>query len=449
MLEKIEISNFLSIRDRQCLKIANKLTTIIGENASGKSAILKAIEKLNGSKIKNEEKNILLKEDKSEIIAFFKIDKKIKNVLNKDYKNKFPDSIIKYDEDNKDIVFELSTCDNEQKAYRMYYSESGEEYDLLSENINNIISEINSLVKTVKPEELKEKMKVGREADIDEIKTYWEKITDEELKQIPTDIKDKINSIIKEVESEQYDELIPEYEFIYFNSFKDLLVDDIDIEKAEENIIVKNFLNIADIDIQKVKSAIDNNDIQYIQSVQNKTVEIMTENFKKIFSQISNDDKFELSITIDTGSKKIFFWVKNQATRANVLRFSDESEGTQWYLSMYLRLYEYFNKSKINKKYILLLDEPNVYLNATAQKDLLNNVFRKNLSDIQIIYTTHSPYMIDAEDLYSLRVIHKDDETRIFNTTLDYLSYRESSDKRKDVDVLSPVLVATGINISN
>ena len=57
--------------------------------------------------------------------------------------------------------------------------------------------------------------------------------------------------------------------------------------------------------------------------------------------------------------------------------------------------------------------------------------------------------MIDAEDLYSLRVIHKDDETRIFNTTLEYLSYREKTNKRKDVDVLSPVLIATGINVSN
>ena len=449
MLEKIEILNFLSIRERQVLKVSNKLTTIIGENASGKSAILKAVEKLNGNEIEEKEKNILLKENESEIKAFFKIDKKVKKMLNQQYKDKYPNSIIKYNENDKDIIFELITNDDEQKVYKMYYDESKEEYDLLNENIKSIISEINNITKNVELEELKKKMKLNAATNIDEIKAYWEKITDEEMKQISREIKNKIDLIINEIESEQYDDLIPEYEFIYFNSFKDLLVDSIAIDEAEENIIVKNFLNIADIDIKKVKNAIEKNDIQYIRSIENKTVEIMTENFKKIFSQISNDDKFELSITIDTGTKKIFFWVKNQATGANVLKFSDESEGTQWYLSMYLRLYEYFNQNSINKSYILLLDEPNVYLNATAQRDLLNNVFKENLSDMQIIYTTHSPYMIDAGDLYSLRVIHKDDETRIFNTTLEYLSYRESTTKRKDVDVLSPVLIATGINVSN
>lgn len=359
-------------------------------------------------------------------------------MLNQQYKDEYPNSIIKYNENDKDIIFELITNDDEQKVYKMYYDESKEEYDLLNENIKSIISEINNITKNVELEELKKKMKLNAATNIDEIKAYWEKITDEEMKQISREIKNKIDLIINEIESEQYDDLIPEYEFIYFNSFKDLLVDSIAIDEAEENIIVKNFLNIADIDIKKVKNAIEKNDIQYIRSIENKTVEIMTENFKKIFSQISNDDKFELSITIDTGTKKIFFWVKNQATGANVLKFSDESEGTQWYLSMYLRLYEYFNQNSINKSYILLLDEPNVYLNATAQRDLLNNVFKENLSDMQIIYTTHSPYMIDAGDLYSLRVIHKDDETRIFNTTLEYLSYRESTTKRKDVDVLSP-----------
>ena len=449
MLEKIEILNFLSIRERQVLKVSNKLTTIIGENASGKSAILKAVEKLNGNEIEEKEKNILLKENESEIKAFFKIDKKVKKMLNQQYKDEYPNSIIKYNENDKDIIFELITNDDEQKVYKMYYDESKEEYDLLNENIKSIISEINNITKNVELEELKKKMKLNAATNIDEIKAYWEKITDEEMKQISREIKNKIDLIINEIESEQYDDLIPEYEFIYFNSFKDLLVDSIAIDEAEENIIVKNFLNIADIDIKKVKNAIEKNDIQYIRSIENKTVEIMTENFKKIFSQISNDDKFELSITIDTGTKKIFFWVKNQATGANVLKFSDESEGTQWYLSMYLRLYEYFNQNSINKSYILLLDEPNVYLNATAQRDLLNNVFKENLSDMQIIYTTHSPYMIDAGDLYSLRVIHKDDETRIFNTTLEYLSYRESTTKRKDVDGLSPVLIATGINVSN
>ena len=50
MLEKIEIENYLSIREKQQLKVSNTITTLIGENASGKTAILKAIDKLNRRK---------------------------------------------------------------------------------------------------------------------------------------------------------------------------------------------------------------------------------------------------------------------------------------------------------------------------------------------------------------------------------------------------------------
>ena len=48
MLEKIYIENFLSLVNEQELKISNRITTLIGGNAAGKTSILKAISKLNG-----------------------------------------------------------------------------------------------------------------------------------------------------------------------------------------------------------------------------------------------------------------------------------------------------------------------------------------------------------------------------------------------------------------
>ena len=50
---------------------------------------------------------------------------------------------------------------------------------------------------------------------------------------------------------------------------------------------------------------------------------------------------------------------------------------------------EYFEKDANDlTNYILLIDEPNIYLHASAQLDLLNNIFKEKLRDIQIIYTT-------------------------------------------------------------
>ena len=445
MLEKIEISNFLSIKEKQILKVSNRLTTIIGENASGKSAILKAIEKLNGITIKEKEKNINLKSEETKIIAQFCLNSEKRKKMNREYEKKYPQSLVRYSEDNKDLIYKLNLKEDGELEYSFFYKDSREKFDILSYNKTKII---NAIVKCISSKEVQKKIK-DKFISIKDLDDVTKIIDDEDLKQLNIEEKNNIIEIQKELKEELYLELIPDYEFIYFNSFKGLLVDEISINDMKNSRIVKNFLSAANIDMQKLVNAIEEKNMQYIKSSENQTLKFITNNFRKIFSQVKNDDEFQLSMSVDTSTKKLYFWIKNSATDTDVLKFSDESEGTQWYLSMYLRLFEYFNKNKSNKSYILLLDEPNVYLNAVAQSDLLNNVLKKNLSDMQIIYTTHSPYMIDAEDLYSLRVIHKDDETRIFNTSLEYLSYKEKTDKRKDVDVLSPVLIATGINVSN
>ena len=447
MLEKIEIENFLSIKEKQCLKISDRITTIIGENASGKTAILKAIDKLNGIKISNSEKNINLKREKTCIIAKFCINELKKKELNKVYENSFPNSIIRYPENKRDICLEISVTENANLEYYLYYKDDGEDFDFLEENLHNILKEIEKRLLLKEDKTQFKNMCISTE----NIAHNLEKIlqSQEFIDLSNNGDKNKIDFLVNEIIENQYEKLIPEFKFIYFSSFKGLLVDELPVAEIKNNIIVKNFLKAANINIDELVNAINSGDMQYIKSAENQTLKFVTKDFKKIFSQVKEDDEFQLTMSVDTSTQNIYFWVKNGATDTGVLKFSDESEGTQWYLSMYLRLYEYFNEMKKNKTYILLLDEPNVYLNAVAQKDLLEKVFKENLSDMQIIYTTHSPYMIDAEDLYSLRIIHKDDTTRIFNTTIEYLDYRSKTDKKKDVDVLSPVLIATGINVSN
>ena len=56
MITKIRIKNFGSIKDEQLIKFNKDVTTFIGKNESGKSTILKAIDKLNGDKILESEK---------------------------------------------------------------------------------------------------------------------------------------------------------------------------------------------------------------------------------------------------------------------------------------------------------------------------------------------------------------------------------------------------------
>ena len=73
--------------------------------------------------------------------------------------------------------------------------------------------------------------------------------------------------------------------------------------------------------------------------------------------------------------------------------FSERSNGLRWYLKMYTDL-----KAQINNErpIVYVLDEPGIYLHINAQNELRNMFFQQAKDGTQILYTTHSPYMIDT-----------------------------------------------------
>jgi energy-coupling factor transporter ATP-binding protein EcfA2 len=73
-----------------------------------------------------------------------------------------------------------------------------------------------------------------------------------------------------------------------------------------------------------------------------------------------------------------------------------------------------------DKPTVLLVDEPGVSLHARAQEDVLK-VFEDIKDKIQVIYTTHSPHLVDINKLHRVLAIQRDDldslrsNTRILN----------------------------------
>ncbi len=80
---------------------------------------------------------------------------------------------------------------------------------------------------------------------------------------------------------------------------------------------------------------------------------------------------------------------------------SARSRGFVWFFS-FLAWYEDIKRQKQNV--ILLLDEPGLSLHGRAQGDLLR-YFEAELSSHQVIYTTHSPFMIDPTKFGRVRIV--------------------------------------------
>lgn len=95
-------------------------------------------------------------------------------------------------------------------------------------------------------------------------------------------------------------------------------------------------------------------------------------------------------------------WVSD-SKRPEKVELEDRSSGLQWFLSFYLIFL--VESSRDHRDAILLLDEPGLSLHPLAQRDL--STFFESLSQTnQIIYTTHSPFLVDADSLDRARKVY-------------------------------------------
>jgi predicted ATP-dependent endonuclease of OLD family len=83
--------------------------------------------------------------------------------------------------------------------------------------------------------------------------------------------------------------------------------------------------------------------------------------------------------------------------------FDERSRGFVWFFS-FLVLFSQVKKTH-GDNVVILLDEPGVSLHAKAQADLLRYIDEKLRPFHQVLYTSHSPFMIPPEDLLSARTV--------------------------------------------
>jgi hypothetical protein len=88
------------------------------------------------------------------------------------------------------------------------------------------------------------------------------------------------------------------------------------------------------------------------------------------------------------------------------LNFSERSAGFQWFFSFLAA----FSEFRRGENIVLLLDEPALGLHATAQGDLLRYFDERLAPKHQVIYSTHSPFMIDPTRLDRARTVEDRDE---------------------------------------
>lgn len=133
-------------------------------------------------------------------------------------------------------------------------------------------------------------------------------------------------------------------------------------------------------------------------------------------------------------------WVSDDK-RPEEIELERRSTGLQWFLSFFLIFL--VESQEAHKGAILLLDEAGQSLHPLAQKDLI--AFFDNLAKTnQLIYTTHSPFLVDTSNIDRAKVVYSDDN----GLTVVSSDLRAADDKLNEKSIYA-VHAALGLSVSD
>jgi len=451
-LKKIEILKYKSFTTSQTIEIEDDLTVLVGMNESGKTSILECLAKTNYF------------EDDSKFSFNQTLDypRKEKKLIDKT--GKIPEAIsCTYELTNEAIKYiELFTGEGTWAGNREIVITT--KYDG-SKLISGVKVNFDKFI------ELKLGKTVNKEltAKLKDIRT---KEQFEKFKEDRPDELDTLRQLDKYFFSNStWDTFIEDYayrigisrklpKFIYYDEYyqlpsrivlENLINKDDDEEFSDELKTAKALLDLAEIDINEL---IESDDFEeYIAELEATEATISDTLFEFWSANKNLQIEFKIDKKLRKVKKNIYVHgynqevddiqiaehvldirVKNSKTRVS-LPLQNRSKGFNWFFSFLV----WFNKIQADNDstYILLLDEPGLNLHATAQADLLN--FLESLTDrYQIIYTTHSPFMVQADRLHRVRTVFSDLDTSTVSESI----------QQKDPNTLFPLQAALGYDIA-
>lgn len=151
----------------------------------------------------------------------------------------------------------------------------------------------------------------------------------------------------------------------------------------------------------------------------------------------------DVTLSVDFNSNSVTFSV--QTGDGETLQLGERSNGLRWYLETFI---DAKANNLPNRNVVYLLDEPGCFLHVNAQKELVNLFSHLADQGNQVVYTTHSPYMLDTanDGIHRIRAVTKDSQgyTHIYKTAYDN---NIAPDCVKDT--LAPIINALGMNLND
>jgi predicted ATP-dependent endonuclease of OLD family len=390
-LQKLEITNFRSIKKTEISLLDTDVATIIGANGSGKSNILKALVALKGDSTTPSETDFHAKDlsgnDEPILIAgTFAIetrdagllesnglkDIKIKGikVTVEKFSGKVPtivheaegyidnrgENVQRIQKDIVRMIKAITVDESLQEPKRLCIEKIEQEIDLEAENVDTQIADLTSLFDPIKA--------VNAEATEKIVKAF-------------SNMKAWLNFDINSRLSKVFAQL--NIELLQLNSY--VIENNASIAELQ-NRTAHPFLFDLLLLANKKASEFTLNNTPVLSRIKKQASGHLSNSISNIW--LSHDLKFE----IDKQGDNLEFMV--YTPQGHQVSLTDLSDGEQWFLKFYVRL---AIAQKEKKQIIWLFDEPGRDLHTSSQIDL-KGFFEEISKDSQVIYTSHLAMMI-------------------------------------------------------
>jgi predicted ATP-dependent endonuclease of OLD family len=422
-LKSFRILNYKSIKDSGVCFLSkdDNILTLAGQNESGKSSVLQALADFDTGEL---HPSCSRKYDSDNSITYPSMECAFDTNGSEDLD---VNQIIKDLEVSEDIAPFFNNL-KEFTLTRIFTSPTESVIKVDNQTHSDFISLIKKVNEKINKNNPKPEINAGATEKEDE--GINENLLDENINQ--EDIGDQLFAFVPKI--------------ILFDDWKDLLPDKILITslQAKDTSIngyepVKNIETILGASLTKL-ATLDDGVRESCQGKYNRTI---TTDFNERWRQkIFDDSKVEILIQYNQGGQDgggpylNFFIVTKEG---ELLTPQQRSQGLKWFLSFYLRLKA---ESKINDQLIILFDEPGLFLHSKAQGDI-KGLFEELAEKDQIIYSTHSPYLIDSQHLNRVRLVLNDKD---LGTRVEKITTKISNNQQ---DALRPIIDAIGLDIAD
>ena len=411
LLKSVDVQCFRNIINSNNVVIENNITCLVGKNESGKTAFLHALYRLNPSRtnvsfsIPDQYPAWLEKKDRMQ-------GKVLESITPINAVFSFSDKETKEIEE----IFGEGFI-NCKKPFTINMEYSGKQNFIIESHENYFVANLINKIDWPKGT----KTDATKCKTISELKEYSEKIRiNEEYTVEQKAVSSKIVEVIQNsLQGKTLDDKLIIYlkkimpKFLYMSEYSTLPYS-VQIQKLlttdqsqlnDKEITAKALLNLAAAD----KDYLINPDYERRKRELENVANALTQDVLKYWTQ-NPELRVLPDITLKTINEpsgrtsvvdelKIRIWDQRHQLS---LPFNEHSTGFQWFFSFLAAFSEYEYR---NDSIIILLDEPALGLHAKAQADFLRFIEDRLAKKCQVIYTTHSPFMIQPGKLERVRLV--------------------------------------------